>query len=181
MKRQRMIEDAPQRYSKRRHLKDLDEAEVKDIIAATRLPYNFHKDVAKQYRISAKLVGDLVRESEKHPERLEARWQRRRLREEKKDAVEDVAVSLLNRNIPIQSTHQIKLVVEEDHGHVVNLNIIRKVLRRDLRMKYRTATGQPVQTNLERCLVQRQQYSIRMLSLLESGRRIINVDQSWLN
>lgn len=128
---------------------------MNDIIAATRLPYNFHKDVAKQFRIPAKLVGDLVRESEKHPGRLEARWQRRRLREEKKDAVEEVAVSLLKTNIPIQSSHQIKLAVEENYGHVVNLNIIRQVLRKDLGMKYRKATGQPVQTNLERCLVQR--------------------------
>lgn len=69
LKRQRQAEDAPQRYFKKRHLKDLGEAEVNEIIAATKLPYSFQKDVAKQYRISAKLVGDLVRESVKHPQR----------------------------------------------------------------------------------------------------------------
>ena len=39
----------------------------------------------------------------------------------------------------------------------------------------------PGQTWLGRCLVLRQQYALKMLPLLESGRRIINVDESWLN
>ena len=38
-----------------------------------------------------------------------------------------------------------------------------------------------IQANSELCLVLRQQYALRMLPLLESGRRIINVDESWLN
>ena len=37
-----------------------------------------------------------------------------------------------------------------------------------------------MQANSERCLVLRQQYALKMLPLLESGRRIINVDESWL-
>ena len=50
-------------------------------------------------------------------------------------------------------------------------------------MGYRQAATIPVQSNSERCLVLRQQYALRMLPLLEKskGRRIINVDESWLN
>ena len=39
----------------------------------------------------------------------------------------------------------------------------------------------PIQGNSERCLVLRQQYSLKMLALLEEGTRIINIDESWLN
>ena len=35
--------------------------------------------------------------------------------------------------------------------------------------------------NTERCLILRQQYGVRMLQLLDAGKHIINVDESWLN
>ena len=50
-----------------------------------------------------------------------------------------------------------------------------------MRVGYGLAKTVPVQCNQERCLVLRQQYALRMLALLEQGRRIINVDESWLN
>ena len=37
------------------------------------------------------------------------------------------------------------------------------------------------QANSERCLVLRQQYAISLLALLKQGKRIINVDETWLN
>jgi len=37
------------------------------------------------------------------------------------------------------------------------------------------------QANSERCLVLRQQYAISLLDLLKQGKRIINVDETWLN
>ena len=48
-------------------------------------------------------------------------------------------------------------------------------------MGYRKSSVVPIQSNLPRCLVLRQQFALRMLPLLESGRRIINVDENWLN
>ena len=54
-------------------------------------------------------------------------------------------------------------------------------MMKDLAMGYRLAKSVPVQGNTARCLVLRQQYALTMLDLLEKGRRVINVDQSWLN
>ena len=58
---------------------------------------------------------------------------------------------------------------------------VRSVMRKDLHLGYKRAKTICIQANSERCLVLRQQYALRMLPLLESGRRIINVDESWLN
>ena len=55
------------------------------------------------------------------------------------------------------------------------------MLRKDMGLGYRLAKTVPVQSNDERCLVLRQQYALRILPLIESSRRIINVDESWLN
>ena len=63
----------------------------------------------------------------------------------------------------------------------VGIGLVRQVMRKDLSMGYRLAKTVPIQGNSERCLVLRQQYAIKMLTLLERGRRVINVDESWIN
>ena len=56
-----------------------------------------------------------------------------------------------------------------------------------MRLGYRKAKTQPIICNTQRCLVLRQQYAMRMLPLLETAftdsqpKRIINIDESWLN
>jgi hypothetical protein len=54
-------------------------------------------------------------------------------------------------------------------------------LKKEMHMGYRMAKTVPIQSNLERSLVLRQQYSLKILPMFETGRRIINVDESWLN
>ena len=54
-------------------------------------------------------------------------------------------------------------------------------MRDELGLGYRLVRKVPVQSNSERCLVVRQQYALAMLRLLMLGKRILNVDESWLN
>ena len=60
---------------KKRHRKDLTADEIQAVINATKKPFHFYKDVAKEFRIPVTLVGSLVKDSEKRPEKLEARRQ----------------------------------------------------------------------------------------------------------
>ena len=54
-------------------------------------------------------------------------------------------------------------------------------MKDELGLGYRMAKKVPVQANEMRCLVLRQQYAIAMLSLLQNGTRILNIDETWLN
>ena len=54
-------------------------------------------------------------------------------------------------------------------------------MRVQLKMSFRRVHKVPRQANSERCLVLRQKYALQILPLLEQGKRIINVDESWLN
>ena len=54
-------------------------------------------------------------------------------------------------------------------------------MKKVLGLRYRKIRRQPIQSNSERCLVQRQQYAQRMLDVLASGKRVLNVDESWLS
>ena len=105
-----------------------------------------------------------------------------------KDAIEDTATKMLEVNRPITSAKVVTDAVKKNLSLDVDDNLVREVMRKDMRLGYRQAKTVPIQSNSERCLVLRQQYALRMLPLLESGcfskqpaRRIINVDESWLN
>ena len=54
------------------------------------------------------------------------------------------------------------------------------MLRNDLDMRYRVLKKVEYRGNSERCLVTRMLYAKKMLELLKSGARIINIDETWL-
>ena len=54
-------------------------------------------------------------------------------------------------------------------------------MNEDMGLRYRRTRKIVVQANSQRCLVERQQYALIMLNQLEAGKRIIVVDETWLN
>ena len=99
----------------------------------------------------------------------------------KRQAIESTVTSMLAANKQITSAQLVRAAVRRNDGYEVGLDLVKDVMKKDLRMGYRRARTVTVQANSERCLVLRQQFALRLLPLLESGRRIINVDESWLN
>ena len=57
---------------------------------------------------------------------------------------------------------------------------VRKVLRENLNMRYRVLKKVEYQGNSERCLVTRMLYAKKMLELLGEGKRVINIDETWI-
>ena len=47
-------------------------------------------------------------------------------------------------------------------------------------MRYKRVKRIAFQGNIEKNLVLRQRFGMRLLELLQSGKRIINVDETWL-
>ena len=88
---------------------------------------------------------------------------------------------MLVRNKPIFRVKQVEEAVKQEANLEVNRSQVAKFMRKDMHLGYRHIRTVPVQSNTQRCLVLRQQYALRMLPLLESRRRIINVDESWMN
>ena len=58
---------------------------------------------------------------------------------------------------------------------------LRQIMRQELSLRFKKIQQLAPQTNRLKNLVCRQQYALRMLEVLVSGRRVINVDESWLN
>ena len=73
------------------------------------------------------------------------------------------------------------MLTKEKQEADVSRQQVRHVMKQEFGLVYRRAFKVPIQSNSERCLVLRQQYAMVMLDLLLSGKKIINVDQSWVN
>ena len=58
------------RKYKKRQRKDLTASDIEKILEATKQPFMMQKDVAQQFKISHRLVVDLVREAMKQPDKL---------------------------------------------------------------------------------------------------------------
>jgi hypothetical protein len=47
-------------------------------------------------------------------------------------------------------------------------------------MRYKKIKKIPFQGNSDRCLVLRQLYAKQLLGILNEGKRVINIDETWL-
>ena len=92
----RVIDSAPCRHYKKRRLKELDDAEVDEIIADSQRPGWLKKDIAQKYCVSPDLVSKLCQEAAKQPEKMTARRQLKQVLAEKKEAIAAVTTAILN-------------------------------------------------------------------------------------
>ena len=63
----------------------------------------------------------------------------------------------------------------------VECHKVRKIIKHDLKLSFRKVRRLPWHANSERALVLRQRYALQMIELLKKGKRIINLDESWLS
>ena len=81
----------------------------------------------------------------------------------------------------IHKASVVKHRVKMNHRQEVTNWYVRKVFRKELGLKYKKVKKISYAGNSEKSLVLRQQFAIRMFALLRSGKRILNIDETWLN
>jgi hypothetical protein len=126
-------------------------------------------------------VRDLVRDHEKQPGKLRETKDREKEQAEQREAIKDVVLTMQEKGQALTSKKVVSDAVREETGLVVGAKIVREVLRTDLNLSYLKAKKLNPQVNADRALVLRQQYALEMLKLLNSNKRVINVDETWLN
>ena len=98
-----------------------------------------------------------------------------------KDVVKKVVTGMLENSITIVKADMVVEQVRKRENVEVTADQVKTVMKDELGLGYRMAKKVPVQANEMRCLVLRQQYAMVMLSLLQNGTRILNIDETWLN
>ena len=112
-------------------------------------------EVAKKFRISAQLVSRLVVEARKQPEKLREKKAREKQQLEALQATESVASEMLACGKSIRSSQQVQMQVEAKHQVELSRAAVRRILKKELGLGYRTAGKVPMHANSERCLVLR--------------------------
>ena len=79
-----------------------------------------YPEVAKKHPVTPALVGKLIRETKKMPEKLRERKQQEKLREQAKDVVEKIGEDMLKKSLPIKKASQIQEQALELHGIEIN-------------------------------------------------------------
>ena len=80
----------------------------------------------------------------------------------------------------IQRAEDIMTQFEERSGTKMKLHRVRQVMKDLLNLRYNKIVKLPVHGNSERCLVQRQQCALEFFRQLKAGKRVINIDESWI-
>ena len=63
----------------------------------------------------------------------------------------------------------------------VSKQLVSETMKEDLELFYRPLKRIAFQANSARCLILRKIYAETMIALLFKGKRIINVDETWIN
>ena len=93
----------PGRWYKARHRKTLTAAEIEQIVQTSKEPHHRHQDVVQQFRISKTLVGQLISESKKRPEKLEALRLQELRHQTQREAIHQATTKMLENSFPITS------------------------------------------------------------------------------
>ena len=96
-------------------------------------------------------------------------------------AVYNASTRLMAQGRHIWSTQQVVASVRRESNMEVKGGYVAAVLKQCCGMTYRKVKRVPCQANSDRNLVMRHLCARKLLTLLKSGTRIINIDQSWLN
>ena len=87
-------------------------------------------------------------------------------------------MKILKKNKDMHKSDEVKALSKAEYGQESSNYQICKVFRNELGLKYKMSKKITFQGNSERNLVLRQQFAIEMLKLLDSKKRILNVDES---
>ena len=181
IRRQYLLEKPTGRKYKARCRNELNSRQIDDIVATCEEGALTQREVAKQYKVKEKLVCTLVNEAKRMPERQDQLKQKEKEQMKIKKTIEIVAEKFLERSIPIKKASMVQSECQQLHGLEVPIEKVRRHLKEELGLGYRMARKVPLQANSERCLVLRQRFALVMLDLLLEGKRVMNVDESWLN
>jgi hypothetical protein len=139
------------------------------------------KEIAKLECIQYNTVRKLVLETRANPNYLSKLRNEEQERDQALSSVETVVKKTLKAGKPILKVDEVWRQVEKQNPDVIGRNRVRLYMKKTLGLKFRKVRRQPLWTNSERCLVQRQQYAYRMLDVLDKYKRVINVDESWIS
>lgn len=72
-------------------------------------------------------------------------------------------------------------MIKNEKDIEVNNKEMSSIMKKELNMRYRKIKDITKNSNSEKNQVLRQQFALNLIKILQMGKRIINVDETWIN
>ena len=165
---------------KKRSRRELSATEVATVVHKVYVSLMSHKEVALEHSIKVPLVSRLVQQARKDRNFLAEMLEKESNRELTSLAIARRANVILEQGGNIWKAGHLLGPLNYNDGVSTTVQAVRKVLRHDLGLRFRKVKTIPYQGNMQRCLVLRQKYALTMIEILLSGKRVLNIDETFL-
>ena len=152
-----------------------------DIEHSVKVDKQTYKSAAAIHNVKPALVQQLMTGIKKDPEYISKRKEKQDEKLQLKVLVAETAFKKLKQRDPILSSQSIANEINQLKGTTLKSYNVAKIMRNEMGWKYKKFKTDSIQANSERCLVERQQYAVHMFRLIQEGKVIYNIDESWID
>ena len=139
-----------------------------------------HKEIADIFNVRARAVTSLTSALKRSKSTIVKRRTKELTRSLNHEAIIAVVRRMINEKQSIWYVKMIQDLVKQESNRDVTPHMVRHVLKTKFKLSYKKIRRTPFAGNLERNKVLRSLYAQKMLSVYQSGKRVINVDESWI-
>ena len=97
------------------------------------------------------------------------------------EIITETILTMQTSNIVIANAKMVCRQVMDDHNLWVNEFQVRQVMKKDFKLSFIKVKKLAPQANSDLNLVLRQQFALKLMEHLHEGKRVINIDETWLN
>ena len=127
------------------------------------------------------MVNKLIKKARSNVTFFEELMAKGETKDRKKREAMEIIKDMITNNAVIDSANQVTGKLNRKLPHKYKQHQVRSIMKDDMGMQYRRIQVVALHTNSMKNRILRQQFSIQLVNLLNQGKRIINVDESWLN
>ena len=160
---------------------DLLRNEKIEIVHKALIQHMHYADISAMHRIKPALVGLLVKKSLKSTNFFEELKQLDMKKENFNQVIEDAARDVLKEEHIIFNSQQVIRKAKLKTDEKISEKSVSFVLKNKLGFTYRRLKRIEFHANSKNHILARQQFGTEMIDLLKRGKRIINVDETWIN
>ena len=138
-------------------------------------------ELAKEFRVTQVVVSLLVSKVRKQPGHLGELVAQRTEKQLLELRLADFVEAQLRAGVQIRTVKQARDDFEAATGVSLQAYQVRRVMQEQLELRYKLIVKLAPQANSLANRIQRQQCALLFLQLLKTKRRLINIDESWLD
>jgi len=173
------VPEAKRRRTKKRA--KVSEVEQLSIAHSVLVEKEYQADVAKGMRISVPRVSAIVKKVSQNKNVFDDMRLRHSEEENRRSIIRQQILYMMEQRKYIDSCDMVKAYIEAQTELKPKRSEIYRAMKDQLHMSFRKVRKGPIYLNSDKNLILRQQAALKVLELLNMGKILINLDESWIN